>query len=132
MRRLLLIVEARFLAPSRGLLLVTPWLIAPTATDSLRTAVDVKRRSFPRAPMPRPTQLEARRPDGSTLRVACRFADTHLNYRDHHSDEPPGWKPSWVVTCGLVGAREDDVPPGTQLWYETEDEADESEGSRKR
>lgn len=119
MRRLLLTVEERFLLHSRGLLLVRPWLIDLAATDAPRLAVDDWWPSFPRAPLPRPDQIEALRPDGSIMRVACRFADAHLNWIDHRSDEPPGFKPPWVVQCGLVDVSEDDIPSGSQLWYET-------------
>lgn len=120
MRRLLLTVEERFFAPNQGLLLIKPWLIDLAATDSSLHAANDWWPSFPRAPSPRPDQVEALRPDGSTLRMACRFADAHLNWIDHRSDEPPGFKPPWVVQCGLLGVSLDDIPPGSQLWYETD------------
>lgn len=118
-RRRLLTVEAVFSAPGRGLLLVSPWLIDLLPTEQ-RLMADWWP-AYPRVPSPRPTQAEIVRPDGVVLRAACRFADAHINWIDHTSATPPGFKPPWVVECGLAGVTADDVPPGSQLWYDADD-----------
>lgn len=118
-RRRLLTVEAVFRAPGRELLLVTPWLIDLSPTEQ-RLMADWWP-EYPRVPSPRPTRVEIVRPDGAILRATCRFADAHINWIDHSSDAPPGFKPPWVVECGLVGVTADDVPPGSQLWYDADD-----------
>lgn len=120
-RRKLLTVEAVFRAPWRELLLVTPWLIELSPTE--RRLMTDWWPEYPRVPSPRPTRVEIVRPDGAILRATCRFANAHINWIDHSSDASPGFKPPWVVKCGLVGVTADDVPPDSQLWYD----ADEAE-----
>jgi hypothetical protein len=124
MRRLLLTVEHRFFLPGRNLLLLLPWLVDLTTTQPLTQPRDEWYPDFPRMPSPRPTQVELRLADGSVQTVACRFADTHVNWgpdtRQSDQDTPPGHKPPWVVECGLLAVRAEDVPMGTDVWYETE------------
>ncbi len=122
MRRLLLTVEQRFLLPHRNLLLLLPALVDLRTSQPLKQPIDDWYPDYPRMPFPRPTQVEMRLPDGTVRTVACRFADTHLNYGPFNweSDKPPGSKPSWVVECGLLSISAEEVPPGTEVWYDTE------------
>src|SRR5690348_1351679 len=124
MRRLLLTVEQRFFLRSRNLLVLLPNLVDLTTTQPLKQPIDDWWPDFPRMPSPRPTEVELRLPDGAVRTVACRFADTHVNrdYEHWKSDKPPGYKPSWVVECGLLSVSADEVPPGTEVWYDTDTE----------
>ena len=115
-RHKLLTVEAVFRAPGRELLLVSPSLIDLPPTEQ-RLMADWWP-EYPRVPSPRPSRVEIVRPDGAILRAACHFADTHINWIDHTSAAPPGFKPPWVVKCGLVDVTADEVPPGSQLCYD--------------
>ncbi len=121
MRRLLLTVEQRFFLQSRNRLVLLPWLVNLTTTQPLKHPIDDWYPDFPRMPSPRPTQVELRLPDGTMRTVACRFADTHVNWGldNWKSDQPPGHKPPWVVECGLLSVGAEEVPPGTEVWYDT-------------
>jgi hypothetical protein len=122
MRRLLLTVEQRFFLRSRNLLLLLPSLVDLTTTRPLKQPIDDEYPDFPRMPSPRPTWVELRLPDGSVRTVACRFADTHVNWGldNWQSDTPPGFKPPWVVECGLLSVSAEEVPPGTEVYYDTD------------
>lgn len=123
MRRLLLTVEDTFPDRGRGILMLAPWLVDVAPAQSRRQPMADLWPDFPRVPSPRPTQVELRLPDGTTRMVACRFADSHVNWEPFNweSDMPPGPKPPWVVACGLLRVSRADVPAGTQVWYDTDD-----------
>jgi hypothetical protein len=122
MRRLLLTVEERFFVPRLNLLLLLPSLVDFTTTRPLKQPVDDWYPEFPRMPSTRPTEVELRLPDGTSRVVACRFADTHVNWGmdNWKSDKPPGHKPYWVVDCGLLSVSAEEVPVGTEVWYDTQ------------
>lgn len=122
MRRLLLTVEARFFVPRLNFLLLLPSLVDLTTTRPLKQPVDDWYPEFPRMPSPRPTEVELRLPDGSVRTVVCRFADTHVNWGPDNwkSDNLPGHKPPWVVDCGLLSVSAEEVPPGTEVWYDAQ------------
>jgi hypothetical protein len=121
MRRLLLTVQGSFFLRNRDILVLAPWLVDLTKSVSLKEPIDHLWPEFPRMPALRPTQVELRLPDGAKRVVACRLADTHVNWGDNwRSDSPPGYKPAWVVECGLVSISSEEVPPGTEAWYESD------------
>ena len=122
MRRLLLTVEERVFFRSRDMLVLFPFLIDLTTSHPLKHPMDGWYPDFRRVSSPRPTQVELRLPDSTTRTVPCRFADTHVNWIDPRSDTPPGLKPPWVVQCGLHSISKADVPPGTEVWYDTDNE----------
>jgi hypothetical protein len=122
MRRLLLTVEQTFFLRDRDLLLLHPSLVDLRTSRPPKEPQDEMYPDYPRMPFPRPTEVELRLPDGTVRMVACRFADTHLNYGPFNweSDKPPGFKPPWVVECGLLAVSAEEVPPGTEVWYDTQ------------
>jgi hypothetical protein len=123
---LLLTVEQRFFLPHRNLLLLLPNLVDLTTSRPLRQPIDDWYPDYPRLPSPRPTQVELLLPDGTVRTVACRFAQAHLIYGPFNwkSDKPPGSEPTWVVECGLLAVSAEEVPTGTEVWYDTETETD--------
>lgn len=122
MRHLLLTIEERFFLRSRNVLVVVPWLVDLKTSRPLRQSIDDWYPDYPRMPSPRPTQVELHFPDGTMRAVACRFADTHVNWGldNWKSDKPPGRKPPWVVECALLSVSAEEVPPGTEVWYDTD------------
>jgi hypothetical protein len=81
MRRLLLTVENTFLYRSRNALVLMPQLVDLNTSRPLKQPIGDWWPDFPRAPSPRPTQVELRLPNGTTRMVACRFGDVHITYR---------------------------------------------------
>lgn len=120
MGRLLLTVEETFFLRSRDILVLFPWLIDLTTFYPMKQRAEDLWPDFPRVPSPRPTQVELQLPDSTTRSVACQFADTHVNWTEPRSDTPPGFKPPWVVTCGLRSISKADVSSGTEVWYDTD------------
>jgi hypothetical protein len=120
MWRLLLTVEDRFFLRSRDLLVLFPTLVDLTTPRPLKRPPDDWFPDFPRMPSPRPTQVELRLPDGTVRTVTCQFADAHINRGPDawKSDKPPGYLPPWVVECGVLSVSAEEVPPGTEVWYE--------------
>ncbi len=120
MWRLLLTVEERFFLRSRRILLLLPSLVELPPPRSRSQPLDDWYPDYPRMPSPRPTQVELRLPDGARRTVTCLFADTHVNWRlgNWQSDKLPGFKPPWVVECGLLAVSAEEVPPGTEVWYD--------------
>src|SRR5581483_5364341 len=104
MRRLLLTVEQSFFLRGRNLLLLLPSLVDLTTSRPFKQSIDDWYPDYPRMPSPRPTQVELRLPDGTVRTVACRFADAHINRSldNQMSNKSPGFKPPWVVECGLL------------------------------
>jgi hypothetical protein len=117
MRRLLLTVEQTFFLPHRNLLVVLPSFVDLRTSRPPKEPQDAWWPDYPRMPFPRPTEVELRLPDGTVRMVACRFADTHRNYGpfNRESDNPPGFKPPWVVECGLLAVSAEEVPPSTEV-----------------
>ncbi|HEV2459565.1 MAG TPA: hypothetical protein VGS80_14505 [Ktedonobacterales bacterium] len=101
--------------------MLRPFLVDLSPSRPLKQPIDDWWPDFPRVPSPRPTQVELRLPHGTTRTVACRFGHIHVNWglANWRSDKPPGFKPPWVVTCELPSLSREDVPPGTEVWYET-------------
>jgi hypothetical protein len=124
MHRLLLTVEQRFFLRSRNLLVLLPHLVDLTIMQPLKDPIDEWFPDFPRMPSPRPTEVELRLPDGSVRTVACQCVNMHVNrdYAHRKSDKPPGFMPFWVVECGLLAVSAEEVPPGTEVWYDTDSE----------
>ena len=122
MRRLLLTVEETFFLRGRNILLLAPFLVELNTSQPFKQPTDDLWPDIPRMPSPRPTQVELRLPDGTTRVVACRFVDTHFNWGPDNwrSDTPPGFKPPWVVQCGLPSISREAIPPGTQIWYDAD------------
>jgi hypothetical protein len=116
MHCLLLTVEQTFLVAGR--LIIFPQLVAPGTTQPAKELID-DWPDYPRTPTLLPSQVELRLPDGSTRVVPCRWWNVHINYINPRSDKPPGFKPPWVFECELQSVGQEEVPPGTQVWYES-------------
>lgn len=124
MCRHLLTVTDRFYIAARDVLLLIPSLVdLPARTPLNDTPLNEWYPEYPRIPTPRPTEVELRLPDGTTRIAACRFASTHHNYIDPYITSPPGMKPPWTIDCALPGMHAEDVPPGTEVWYEADDDS---------
>lgn len=116
----LLTVTRTFFLPKYGLLL-QPALVKVGSASASGSAnlPDEWWPEYPRLPLVSPDQVELRYPDGTTEVVRCRIVSEHVNYRDHVSDQPPGFKPPWVEeVCCLPMIGKDAVPIGTEVWYD--------------
>jgi len=119
MRHYLLTVEqTRLLRPSE-LEVVMPYLVrAPIAVDGFPSPPDVYP-ALPKLPLTLPAEMELRLPDGAMRLMACRFVQQHVQWVDYFF--PDGTiKPPFIEVCVLVGVTPEEVPPGTQLWYEAD------------
>ncbi len=117
---MLLTVEERFLISRWGGLVLVPELVDLTTSRPLKVPIEDRCPDYPRLPSPRPTEVELRLPDGTTRTAACKFWQVHHNYADIQSDAPPGYKPTLVWSCVLMSLSNADVPPGTEVWYDTD------------
>jgi hypothetical protein len=120
MRRHLLTIRGAVPLHSRVLFPLRPFLVDLRSTNQRHVTLDWWP-DCPSVPSPRLAWVEEQKAVGATQRVVCRFAGTQVDWLDHASDAPPGFKPPWVVECGVVGASANDAPPGGQLWYDAED-----------
>jgi hypothetical protein len=116
--RLLLTTTYASLRQSVGLVEVSPNLVDLTRSPEFDAAGWYPH--HPRMPAPRPKQVELRFPSGTRSRVACVFAEAHLNYGT--SNKPTQELPPWVFVCCLVGVTVEEVQPGTEVWYESAEE----------
>jgi hypothetical protein len=116
--RLLLTTTYASLRRSVGLVELSPNLVDLTGSSQYDAAAWYPH--HPRMPAPRPKLVELRFPNGTQRRSACVFAEAHLNYGI--SDKPTRELPPWVIVCCLVDVTVDEVPPGTEVWYESVDE----------
>lgn len=90
MASLLMTVEDRFDIPAFGGLVVTPGPLAGQYDGPLELSVTLKR------------------PDGTRATAPLRI--------QHVFSTPPPKEPRWA--CILSGVARDDVPIGTELWFE--------------
>jgi hypothetical protein len=116
--RLLLTTTYASLRQSVGLVELSPNLVDLTGSPEFAAAGWYPH--HPRMPAPRPKQVELRFPNGTRRRVACVFAEAHLNYGV--SDKPTKELPPWVIICCLVDVTSEEIPPGTEVWYESAEE----------
>jgi hypothetical protein len=118
MRRLLPTVKQAFSLSGR--LVVLPNLVDLRTSRPPHQPIDDCWPDYPRLPVPQPTEVELRWPDGSTRTVPRWFSAMHPNYENARSGKPPGIKPSWVYECSLRLTSKEEVPPGTEVCYESD------------
>jgi hypothetical protein len=122
MRRIMLTVELAL--QLRDDVWLSPSMVNLTTSVPPTVPIDDWWSEYPRAPSPPPTEVLLRRPDGTTLTTPCTFGEAHINYGHtggHWSASPPGYKPPWVVSCALSSIHVEEVPPGTEVWYDAPD-----------